>query len=287
MAGTWLAKPAIGDRRQLSGGETHPTFTWYLKTRPHNRIQAQPHRRHGLVGVADERFRLAAKPSAKLCRFHTCPPGGLVDRDLRPVDLDAQGMVTWDPEGEEFASATYYGDPRLTSKVAPETDFVGSGTMGAGIAIVSARAGFRTVVYDTREEALARARKQTEGFFAKSVERKKLSQEQVGRIMASLAGTTDIGALAACDIVIEAGMAKVAGTDRALPLTTVARAAYHQAHRFGGDTSPGVRESATYDPSGTFSNACHAAIVEVDVALHDRNAPLIQILVLQADLARV
>ena len=80
----------------------------------------------------------------------------------------------------------------------------GSGTMGAGIAIVAARAGFRTVVYDTRDEALARARKQTEGFFAKSVERKKLSEEQVGGIMASLAGTTDIGALAACDIVIEA-----------------------------------------------------------------------------------
>jgi 3-hydroxybutyryl-CoA dehydrogenase len=80
----------------------------------------------------------------------------------------------------------------------------GSGTMGTGIAIVAARAGFRTVVYDTRGEALARARKQTEGFFAKSVERKKLSEEQVGGIMARLAGTTDISALAACDIVIEA-----------------------------------------------------------------------------------
>ena len=80
----------------------------------------------------------------------------------------------------------------------------GSGTMGTGIAIVAARAGFRTLVYDSREDAIARARKQTEGFFAKSVERKKLSEEQVDGIMASLAGTTDIGALAACDIVIEA-----------------------------------------------------------------------------------
>ncbi len=80
----------------------------------------------------------------------------------------------------------------------------GSGTMGAGIAIVAARAGFRTVVYDTREEALARARKQTEGFFAKSVERKKLSQEQVAGILSNLSGTTDVGALADCDIVIEA-----------------------------------------------------------------------------------
>ena len=80
----------------------------------------------------------------------------------------------------------------------------GSGTMGAGIAIVAARAGFKTVVYDTRNEALARARRQTEGFFAKSVERKKLSPEQVAGILSNLTGTTDVGALAACDIVIEA-----------------------------------------------------------------------------------
>src|SRR5262245_32169387 len=80
----------------------------------------------------------------------------------------------------------------------------GSGTMGAGIAIVAARAGFRTIVYDTNAEALARARKQTEGFFAKSVERGKLTADQVGKIMADLSGTTDIGTLAQCDILVEA-----------------------------------------------------------------------------------
>lgn len=80
----------------------------------------------------------------------------------------------------------------------------GSGTMGAGITIVAARAGFKTIVYDTREEALVRARKQTEGFFAKSVERGKLSPEQVDKILSGLAGTSDIGVLATCDIVIEA-----------------------------------------------------------------------------------
>jgi 3-hydroxybutyryl-CoA dehydrogenase len=80
----------------------------------------------------------------------------------------------------------------------------GSGTMGAGIAIVAARAGFRTIVYDTRDQALERARKQTEGFFAKSVERKKLTEEQVSGILAGLSATTKIDDLAACDIVIEA-----------------------------------------------------------------------------------
>jgi 3-hydroxybutyryl-CoA dehydrogenase len=80
----------------------------------------------------------------------------------------------------------------------------GSGTMGAGIAIVAARAGFRTIVYDTRADALERARKQTTGFFAKSVERKKLAQGDVERIMSGLSGTTDMGELAQCDVVIEA-----------------------------------------------------------------------------------
>ena len=80
----------------------------------------------------------------------------------------------------------------------------GSGTMGAGIAIVAARGGFRTIVYDVSQPALDRARKQTEGFFAKSIERKKLTQAQVEKIMGDLSGTTDVGALAQCDIVIEA-----------------------------------------------------------------------------------
>jgi 3-hydroxybutyryl-CoA dehydrogenase len=80
----------------------------------------------------------------------------------------------------------------------------GSGTMGAGIAIVAARAGFKTIVYDTNPEALARARKQTEGFFAKSVERKKLNLDEVARILGDLSGTTDVGQFAECDVVIEA-----------------------------------------------------------------------------------
>ncbi|HEY7248267.1 MAG TPA: xanthine dehydrogenase family protein molybdopterin-binding subunit [Xanthobacteraceae bacterium] len=67
------------------------------------------------------------------------------------------------------------------------------------------------------------------------------------------------------DIVIEGGVARVAGTDRAIALETLARAAYHQVHRFRGELGPGIAEAATYDPAGTFSNACHVAMVEVDI----------------------
>jgi aerobic carbon-monoxide dehydrogenase large subunit len=67
------------------------------------------------------------------------------------------------------------------------------------------------------------------------------------------------------DIVFEADVARVTGTDRAVSFQTLARAAYHQIHRFKGEITPGIVESATYDPPGTFSNACHAAMVEVDI----------------------
>lgn len=80
----------------------------------------------------------------------------------------------------------------------------GCGTMGSGIAIVAARAGFRTIVYDTRQDALDRARKQTEGFFAKSVQRGKLTEQQVEGIMRNLIGTTELADMAGCDLIIDA-----------------------------------------------------------------------------------
>jgi aerobic carbon-monoxide dehydrogenase large subunit len=67
------------------------------------------------------------------------------------------------------------------------------------------------------------------------------------------------------DIVLADGLAKVAGTDRTIPIARLAREAYTQTHRFKGEIEPGLTETGHYDPPGTFSNACHVAIVEVDV----------------------
>lgn len=67
------------------------------------------------------------------------------------------------------------------------------------------------------------------------------------------------------DIVLADGAAKVAGTDRSISIAKMAREAYTQTHRFKGEIEPGMTETGTYDPPGTFSNACHVAIVEVDV----------------------
>nr|WP_314557937.1 3-hydroxyacyl-CoA dehydrogenase family protein [uncultured Pseudomonas sp.] len=78
------------------------------------------------------------------------------------------------------------------------------GTMGAGIAIVAARAGFRTLSFDRSEELLARSRTNTEAFFNKSVERGKMSQAQRDQVLADMCATTSLDDLADCDLVIEA-----------------------------------------------------------------------------------
>lgn len=80
----------------------------------------------------------------------------------------------------------------------------GAGTMGAGIAIVAARAGFRTIVFDTRQDALDRAKGQTEAFLKKSEERGKLPAGAATQAMARWEGTTILDDLARCDLIIEA-----------------------------------------------------------------------------------
>lgn len=67
------------------------------------------------------------------------------------------------------------------------------------------------------------------------------------------------------DIEIADGVATVAGTDVGVDVATLARIAYHQSQRLPDGSAPGLSFQATYDPTGTFSNACHVALVEVDV----------------------
>ncbi len=66
------------------------------------------------------------------------------------------------------------------------------------------------------------------------------------------------------DMVLIEGRAEVAGTGVGVAIADLARTAHHSAHRLPQDVEPGLAVTATYDPTGTFSNACHAAVVEVD-----------------------
>jgi 3-hydroxybutyryl-CoA dehydrogenase len=76
--------------------------------------------------------------------------------------------------------------------------------MGAGIALVAARAGFATVSYDRSEGSFTTAAKQSADFLEKSVARGKLDSSARDTILASMSHTTKIESLADCDLIIEA-----------------------------------------------------------------------------------
>ena len=82
---------------------------------------------------------------------------------------------------------------------------LGSGTMGSGIAIVTARAGFKTIVVESNQENLVRGLALIERFFAKSVEKGKMTAAQKDEIIKErLIGTSDYQDLVNCGFVIEA-----------------------------------------------------------------------------------
>ena len=81
---------------------------------------------------------------------------------------------------------------------------LGCGLMGAGIAQVSAAAGFRTVVLEVNEGVLAKGLARIDKFLEGGVAKGKMTAEAKAGILGRLSGTTSYADLAACDLVIEA-----------------------------------------------------------------------------------
>ncbi len=81
---------------------------------------------------------------------------------------------------------------------------VGCGLMGAGIAQVSAQAGYETLVREPNEELLEKGLDRIRAFLDKGVARKKVSPAKRDTTWARIGGTTDLADMADCDLVIEA-----------------------------------------------------------------------------------
>ena len=82
---------------------------------------------------------------------------------------------------------------------------VGAGTMGHGIAQVAAAAGFRVIIRDLDQAALARGVQAIKRNLAKGMQLGKISEEDRDRTLQNIHGTTNIRELAdAADLIIEA-----------------------------------------------------------------------------------
>ena len=93
---------------------------------------------------------------------------------------------------------------QVTTPALDTVGVIGGGTMGAGIAITAIRAGLPTLVFDVSDEAVASARERIVSFLDAGVARGKSTPEQRDAALDQLQLVTDIEAMGAADIVIEA-----------------------------------------------------------------------------------
>jgi 3-hydroxybutyryl-CoA dehydrogenase len=81
---------------------------------------------------------------------------------------------------------------------------LGCGLMGAGIAQVSAAAGFRTIVLEVNGDVLKKGLGRIEKFLTNGVAKGKVTEEAKQTTIANLSGTTQYSDLKSCDLVVEA-----------------------------------------------------------------------------------
>ena len=83
---------------------------------------------------------------------------------------------------------------------------VGCGTMGNGIVMVCAQAGYQVVVLEINDQLLNKGLASINSFLTKSVEKGKLSQPDRDSTLARIKGTTNTQDFSDCDLVIEAAV---------------------------------------------------------------------------------
>jgi 3-hydroxybutyryl-CoA dehydrogenase len=87
---------------------------------------------------------------------------------------------------------------------------VGLGTMGAGIAQVAIEAGFETVGREVSAELGEQARTRIDHFLARKVEKGQMPPDEKDAAIGRLSLTTELDAMADCDLVIEAAFEDLA-----------------------------------------------------------------------------
>ena len=81
---------------------------------------------------------------------------------------------------------------------------IGAGTMGNGIAHVSALSGFDTILMDIKDEFVQQGLSTIQKNMDRQVKKEKISQSEMETSMSRITASTDYNQLSACDLVIEA-----------------------------------------------------------------------------------
>ncbi|MBI6628608.1 3-hydroxyacyl-CoA dehydrogenase NAD-binding domain-containing protein [Pontibaca salina] len=92
----------------------------------------------------------------------------------------------------------------VTDQKVRKLGVLGAGMMGAGIALVSARAGIDVVLIDRDQDSADRGKAYSESYLDKGIKRGKTTPEQKDTTLARITATPDLAQLQGCDLIIEA-----------------------------------------------------------------------------------
>ena len=81
---------------------------------------------------------------------------------------------------------------------------IGAGTMGHGISLVAAKAGFDVTMQDIKDKFVQKGLSKIERFLDKSIEKGKMTAEEKKKIFSKIKGTTKLEDLKDCDLIVEA-----------------------------------------------------------------------------------
>ena len=94
--------------------------------------------------------------------------------------------------------------PDVADQKVAKVGVLGAGMMGAGIAYVSANAGIEVVLLDQTQEAADKGKSYSTGILDKGISRKRVTAEKKDEVLGRITATTDVHALAGCDLIVEA-----------------------------------------------------------------------------------
>lgn len=94
--------------------------------------------------------------------------------------------------------------PQAPDQSVKKLGVIGAGMMGAGIAYVSANAGIEVVLIDSTQDSADRGRAHSEALLDKGMKRGKVTADKKAEVLSRITATTDYGALAGVDLVVEA-----------------------------------------------------------------------------------
>ncbi len=94
--------------------------------------------------------------------------------------------------------------PEMPDQRVRRLGVLGAGMMGAGIALVSARAGIDVVLIDRTDDAAEKGKAVTEAYMDKAIKRGKATEWRKADILDRITATTDLQALRGADLIVEA-----------------------------------------------------------------------------------